>query len=1345
MFDPRKHYTGAWTLQGRLITDFDENDGKSILSEEGRRARLDMIGPYGSPDDGFRIGNVRVEHGFLNFDILAGSLYLGGLRLELEETQSYGAQRDHLQAKAVRAGSPERRFLVLLEAFEAAVTPEEDSELLDPAIGVGSSARNRRFQRIHVVEGVGAKDCAQAWQYVEKMLEKRNMGTLGEDYGLIANTRLTVSYAQDEVDDELCDPPLTGGYLGAENQAMRVQLTGSNRFTWGFDNASPLYRITLSADRKRATLMTTPRDRCSTPVAGQVIEILPWGAALSNGEKTAGLSGHMTRITLVNPSDASAGGAMTVTLADPVPSGGFEEWRSRPDAGQLGKDGVFYYMHIWNRGGDITSPPEISFTPGTPVTLGATGIKVAITGDEANAEDYWIIAARPETPTQVYPWELEKGAAPEGVRRCFAPLALIHWKDEKSFEVSDCRPPFRPLTSIKGCCTYSVGDGRNSDGDYNDLETALERLGANGGEICLLPGVHSADVTLEGRSNITIRGCGSRSKLTPKKPDGGGVIRISDCAGIGLFNFEVISIGGTGVSAELVDGLRIEDVKVLAWKVGLDVEDGRDVTIRRCTVRMFDKEGGDVGIYALADRLRIEDCDIRTISGGELPAFPGEAEDNRTVDPTGPCANPGDFYADPAYLAYYVDLIWGIVFDAEPQSPYETLGGVQIGSGSEGVTVRNNTIIGGSGNGVTLGSDIADLHLEEQGSPSGGVEGFPSIEFTHEYSAIRGKVLLNNVAIGGVTITFDDGRNNVYSFPVDESGIFEGKLPSGEYVVSIADSNFAATEITPLGKGDYYVFVKERDAVEPPRSGEDLLAFIHDVAIEGNRIANMGFSGIGAPRFVSADAAALREFGFAMRSNVDRQLLYLVYIATGAITGFVVDLTIARNTIVRCLRNAPLTNLDQFAIERALGGISLALCDRVSIVENTVQDCGQGAELPVCGVFISFSVDVKVRDNRILNNGQDRRAEQAIEDFAITEGASLTHVTTFAKRGAAKANQVQYTSYRTNLAAGNILSDKSDVKLGRGPRAAILLPICLSSNVFAGGAATATAVRLGAQGMTGSAQGRHAARIDGNYAVQPFGKTLFIGAAGPLSITGNQLISDQALPRGIDALAGGLSGRIAAAMVISPVDLFASNVMVVDICPGSYIVDAIKYMPELGKNVSLTGSATAIPFGFPDGGVLFSGNQIKQGDAGARTTSVTVFSMDDVSFVDNQIDVLNATDILTTAVVCGATARAANNRLKEPVLLALQQDGSARKAALRFSLLEVGLFAAGMIGNQGHFCFKMYTMTNFGEQSANSGLLSDFMDCGEGVVERLPSVLSRVFVKLLTASAKFAEGLSMAG
>lgn len=1371
MFDPRKHYTGKWTLQGRLITDFDENDRESITAEERRRANLDIIGAYGSPDDGFRIANVRTVGGFLEFDILAGSLYLGGLRLEQEELQTYRAQRDHLLASPVPVAGQEsgRRDLVLLEAYEAPVTAVEDGELLDPAVGVDTSARSRRFQRVRVLAGVKAKNCDQAWQLMADLMQQTKTGVIGPDCRQVVDTRLTVTYTEDGIDDDLCEPPIAGGYLGAENQAIRVQLVDDESLTWGYDNASPLYRVALSADRAKITLITPPRDLYSTPIVGQVIEILPWSAALSNGEKVAGLSGHLTRITAVDPSDEAAGGAITITLDDPVPTAGFDDWKQRPDEAHLRANGTFYYMHIWNRGGDVTSAPAIPFTRGTPLTLGTTGIQITITGDDAVRDDHWIIAARPETPTQVLPWELEAAAAPTGLHRYYAPLALIRWKPDATFDVTDCRPPFRPLTSRDGCCTYSVGDGKLSDGDYNDLSAALDHLGANGGKICLLPGVHRANVNLGGRSNITISGCGSRSKLLPLKPTGDAVITLVDGFGIGLFNFEIVSVDGTGVAAERVDELKVEDLKVLAYKVGIDVDDAQDVSIRRCVIRMLDKEGGDVGIYAQGDRVLIEDCDIQIVPGGDLPEFPDDDDpETPPVNPADPCADPKDFYANLIYLVFYVDLIWGIfTYDAAPRKLVQTLGGIQIGSGSEDVTVRQNLISGGAGNGITLGSDIADVDLDDFDPLPGDDDEFPEVRMSHDFEFISGRLLLDDAAIGGMTIFFDNGKGGVFTFPVNADGFFEGKLPPGEYVVSISDPLYGVVQVEPLGDGRYFVLLKKRERLpDVPEGGDDLLAFIHAVTIEDNRIANMGFSGIGAPRFVSSDEA-LRDLAFAIRNSTSRQLLYLVYIATGTITGFVVDLTIYRNTITRCLLNAALTNADQFAIERALGGISLALCDGVNIEENVVQNCGRGAEMPVCGIFISFSIDVTIRENHILNNGQDRRAEQIIDEVlrsptntikagptqpgavAGVEAESTQTLSLRNRNSVHLKNQAAYERYRLAEATGNFAINVPDIDFQRGPRAGILLPLCLSTNLFAGAALRKATANLGAQGLTSAAEGRHAARIDGNYVIQPFGKTLFIGAAGTLSITDNQLISDRALTRELDALAGGLSGRIAARFKLGELDTFASNVMVVDICPGAYLVDVLALQDGIRRSAvgNRAFATTPIPFGFPDGNVLFAGNQIKQGDAGARAVMVAILSMDDVNFVDNQIDVLNATAIQSTVVLFGVTARAANNRMKEPFFLGMidRPDGDATEDFGHFSLIEVCFAAGGMVNNQGHYCFQLVAPDpGRGVESANLSIGGDFRDCDDILIS-WPDEISQMILPLMVASVNFALNLSKQG
>src|ERR1044072_4023017 len=53
LLQPRKHYVGARMQQGRVVLDSDFNEEAALVDEERRRALPDIVGPTGSPDDGF--------------------------------------------------------------------------------------------------------------------------------------------------------------------------------------------------------------------------------------------------------------------------------------------------------------------------------------------------------------------------------------------------------------------------------------------------------------------------------------------------------------------------------------------------------------------------------------------------------------------------------------------------------------------------------------------------------------------------------------------------------------------------------------------------------------------------------------------------------------------------------------------------------------------------------------------------------------------------------------------------------------------------------------------------------------------------------------------------------------------------------------------------------------------------------------------------------------------------------------------------------------------------------------------------------------------------------------------
>jgi len=187
-------------------------------------------------------------------------------------------------------------------------------------------------------------------------LEGCKPGRVNREYERIKDVRLKVTFTKTGLPEDLCSPSAAGGYLGAENQAIRVQLVDKDHFTWGFDNASPLYKVTISADGKTVQLITDPKDQYHWPLAGQVAEILPWSAVLSNGEKVAEQMGHLTKVDSSFDPDSGE-----FTLVDAIPPGFGGDWKSRADKNDLDDQdpAEYFYLRIWNRGDDLSSDAKI--------------------------------------------------------------------------------------------------------------------------------------------------------------------------------------------------------------------------------------------------------------------------------------------------------------------------------------------------------------------------------------------------------------------------------------------------------------------------------------------------------------------------------------------------------------------------------------------------------------------------------------------------------------------------------------------------------------------------------------------------------------------------------------------------------------------------------------------------------------------------------------------------------------------------------------------------------------------------------------------------------------------------
>jgi hypothetical protein len=854
-----KHFDSARMQQGRVLTDDDFNEHAQLNSEDTRETRVDVIGPAGSPDEGFRIDSPQMLNGKLTFVIKAGVFYLGGLRLTLEQDEYYHLQKDWLQQSedpADRLGTPTapRCDLVYLEAWRQPVSAVEDSELFEVALGSrDTSTRIRTMRRVRVRQGVTATDCEAAFQTL--LNDLGTQGTLNDEAELVPDARLKVEPDGTTGTPDLCSPPVAGGYLGAENQAIRVQLVSANEFTWGFDNAAPLYRVQLATNpstglRTEIVMLTEPADQAHWPLSGQVVELLPWSAALVNNQKLAEMHGHLAKVTgSYNPNTKT----FSIDIAPPQSVGSpahpfGEHWRERNDPGIsdstiLDDEGDFFYLRVWNRGSDLASPARIPLSP-VP-SLGNTGLQVTFTGTQFRPGDFWIIAARPDSPSVLVPWDFDParppygllpydGRPPHGVQRWLTPLCVIKWTPGPTLSgevLHDCREYFPPLTRIRTCCTYSVGDGTHSHGQFNSIQAAVNQLPAEGGKICLLPGVYQENVRIVNKRNITICGCGNRSIVRSRGPTPPNTAAMPVISIIGGFNIALecfaveahatglgILVRGKNLWSEQaqealteVIGVVFSELSVTAAQQGaVRARFVRDFVVRCCTLANLDQSSADQTLVVLGDDVLIERnvVEVAAMRDPELPP----------PDPTEP---PEIFVPGTS-----------------------ARGGIQIEGLSDRVRIINNLIHGGSSNGITLGSVIINAS-EPSNDPNDG--DLPWLDPCDPCNPIE-NILYDPTESGGVTIV-DGGplsevrieRNRIYDMGACGIGVARFfDLRSNDVFIHV-------DQLTILG--NHIRHCLQREIAEPAPAvasfvgyGGIALADVHQLIAYDNVIENCGLS-----------------------------------------------------------------------------------------------------------------------------------------------------------------------------------------------------------------------------------------------------------------------------------------------------------------------------------------------------------------------------------------------------------------------------------------------------------------------------------------------------------------------
>ncbi len=719
LFDPRMHYATVLMQQGRVLTDSDWNEMATLEDEDRRQLISEIVCTEGSPNDGFKISGPIVPLsvdifpdnppgpavlGLDSYDLTlgTGSFYLGGYRFSIDPTapiETFQTQLDWLTRTLGTGKLPQvptavdltggpRTDIVYLMGYEQAVTSIEDQEFRERALGgPDTSVRLRRMRRIGVLSNMAATTCAEARAALRAQMAAPRPGDTGGPHSfdptgteLLSKARLTVTFPGG-TDTDPCKPKQVRGFIGAENQAIRVQCTAADHFVWGIDNSAPLYRVQVDpSDPTRQTLLflTTPRDRASLPLEGQAVEILPWEAVMANGEKVAAMTGFVSAIsTSYDPADD------TLTLTTPVPQNMVDWLAGLPNGleNQLDPPGQrrFFVLKVWTGGA-----PQL-FAPNNAVDLTDTGLKITFS-DFAIPGDYWIIAARPNTPDKVVPWRLMNLAPPAGPRLFFTALGMVKWSILASAVVStvqDCRERFRSLCRSNGCCRVVVGDGQESFGDFTTIDDAIKALPPEGGEICVLNGRYEEAVQIDNRTNIVIHGCGRDTVIVA--PDG---------------TLAAIEIGHS-------EGIVIRDLAIEATDaLGILVQDrSMEIILRNLSVTVRDR----AAILArVSSDLLIEGCDISS---------------DTLVTRLAPGVTAG---LEPLVFAAgdRLRIERNRIHVASAEADLSATGGIQIGGGSWDVEIRRNEIMAGNGNGITLGS-IRYLAAADTNDPEviGGVDG----------------------------------------------------------------------------------------------------------------------------------------------------------------------------------------------------------------------------------------------------------------------------------------------------------------------------------------------------------------------------------------------------------------------------------------------------------------------------------------------------------------------------------------------------------------------------------------------------------------------------------------------
>jgi hypothetical protein len=538
-YDQSREYRQVVRQQGRVTLEADENEAATIASEALRSETLDVVGLVGAPDTGYLPVSGKGASGV---SVGPGTFYLSGWRLGLPAAIDLASQPDWLDQPPTTITSG--NFLVALLVNEQTVCAVEDQALREIALGGPDTAARDRLMQHFLRLPLTGTTCAAGAALVSQELTTEGLTVDPVSKALVSPARLRVGFVPGQAATDPCTPAAAGGYLGADNQLIRVSVIDydatakTGTLLWGWNNASFMYRAAV-VNPTTLQLINTPVDGEHAPLLNQPVEILHRQADLGDGNYIASAQGYITTVTTAYSFDS---GQVGLTVPSDFPP----------------TDPNPVFLRLWQAMvpftlGQATALDDVSGLTATITGLTAT-IARTVPATQISLRPYWLFAVRPSTPGTttpggVYPLRyLEAGQPPDGPRQWIADLAMMAAASSGVSLLDNCLVPFLPLTQQQGCQCCGLTLSQSDVTAKGGLQTVLDSLAGTRSGLALQAGTYTlaAPLALTSKHNgLTLEACG-----------GGTVILQASTSNLPAFAPGMIQL--TGVSNSTLRGLTLQ-------------------------------------------------------------------------------------------------------------------------------------------------------------------------------------------------------------------------------------------------------------------------------------------------------------------------------------------------------------------------------------------------------------------------------------------------------------------------------------------------------------------------------------------------------------------------------------------------------------------------------------------------------------------------------------------------------------------------------------------------------------------------------------------------------------------